>query len=292
MPPRRLASVADSLPGKTAPFAPFEWMLARRYLGSTRKETFISVISIISFIGIMLGVATLIIVMAVMNGFRTELLDRILGINGHLIVQPAHMELTDYDAVARRTEGVNGITMAFPLIEGEVLASSGPGGSGARVRGMREVDVKRLSGVGDTIQEGTLDGFDTEEGVAIGVGMADAMGLRVGDLLTLVSPEGNQTAFGVSPRVKAYPVNAIFQIGMNEYDSLFVFMPLEEAQLYFNMEGRASVVEAFVNDPDAVDEMRGTGGKRLSNGRSFSPHGNSATSPSSRRWKSNETSCS
>ncbi len=256
MPMQRPASVAEPLPGKTAPFAPFEWMLARRYLGSTRKETFISVISIISFIGIMLGVATLIIVMAVMNGFRTELLDRILGINGHLIVQPAHMELTDYDAVARRTEGVNGITMAFPLIEGEVLASAGPGGSGARVRGMREVDVKRLSGVGNTIQEGTLDGFDTAEGVAIGVGMADTMGLRVGDLLTLVSPEGNQTAFGVSPRVKAYPVVAIFEIGMNEYDSLFVFMPLEEAQLYFNMEDKASVIEAFVTDPDAVDDLR------------------------------------
>ena len=230
-------------------------MLARRYLGSRRKETFISVISIISFIGIMLGVMTLIIVMAVMNGFRTELLDRILGINGHLIVQPVHSSLTDYDAVARRIEGVDGVTMALPLIEGEVLASGGKGGSGARVRGMREKDIKRLPAVGNNIQQGTLDGFDESEGVAIGINMAENLGLGIGDSITLITPDGNQTAFGVSPRVKAYPVTAIFKMGMSEYDNIFVFLPLEEAQLYFNQEGTVNVVEVFVTDPDEVDEI-------------------------------------
>jgi lipoprotein-releasing system permease protein len=230
-------------------------MLARRYLGSRRKETFISVISAISFFGILLGVATLIIVMAVMNGFRTELLDRILGINGHLVAQPAHMALTDYDAVAERIETVDGVRIAFPLIEGEVLASAGAGGSGARVRGMREADIRRLPGVGENVVEGDWENFDAGEGVAIGTGMADTMGLNVGDLLTLVTPDGNQTAFGVSPRVKSYPVQAIFQIGMSEYDSVFVFMPLAEAQLYFNREGRADVIEVFVDDPDAVTGM-------------------------------------
>ncbi|MCJ8307695.1 MAG: lipoprotein-releasing ABC transporter permease subunit [Hyphomicrobiales bacterium] len=230
-------------------------MLARRYLGSRRKETFISVISVISFIGIMLGVMTLIIVMAVMNGFRTELLDRILGINGHLIVQPVHSPLTDYDAVAKRLEGIEGVTLALPLIEGEVLASGGRGGNGARVRGMREADLKRLPAVGTNVIEGTLDGFDESEGVAIGVNMATNLGLALGDFITLITPDGNQTAFGVSPRVKAYPVVAIFKMGMSEYDNIFAFMPLEEAQLYFNQEGQASVIEAFVEDPDNVVEM-------------------------------------
>ena len=249
-----LANKQD-LPGSTRPFAAFEWMLARRYLGSRRKETFISVISVISFIGIMLGVTTLIIVMAVMNGFRTELLDRILGINGHLVVQPVHSELTDYDAVAKRLESLEGITLALPLIEGEVLASGGKGGSGARVRGMRENDLKRLPAVGDKIVEGTLDGFDGADGVAIGVNMASNLGLALGDFITLITPDGNKTAFGVSPRVKAYPVVAIFKMGMSEYDNIFVFMPLKESQLYFNHEDTVSVIEAFVEDPDAVEEL-------------------------------------
>ena len=248
-------SVRSSLPGSTRPFAPFEWMLARRYLGSRRKETFISVISIISFVGIMLGVMTLIIVMAVMNGFRTELLDRILGINGHVIVQPVHSEFTDYDVVAKRLENLDQVTLALPLIEGEVLASGGRGGSGARVRGMREADVKRLPAVGDNIIQGSLDGFDASEGVAIGVNMADNLGIGLGDNITLITPDGNKTAFGVSPRVKAYPVVAIFKMGMSEYDNIFVFMPLEEAQLYFNQEGSVSVIEAFVEDPDTVSTM-------------------------------------
>ncbi|MEP1208327.1 MAG: lipoprotein-releasing ABC transporter permease subunit [Rhizobiaceae bacterium] len=230
-------------------------MLARRYLGSRRKETFISVISVISFIGIMLGVTTLIIVMAVMNGFRTELLDRILGINGHLVVQPVHSELTDYDSVTRQLELIDGITLALPLIEGEVLASGGRGGNGARVRGMRENDLKRLPAVGNNIIEGTLDDFEASEGVAIGVNMATNLGLGLGDYITLITPDGNKTAFGVSPRVKAYPVVAIFQMGMSEYDNIFVFMPLAEAQLYFNQENTVSVIEAFVEDPDAVVEL-------------------------------------
>ena len=233
-------------------------MLARRYLGSKRKETFISVISIISFVGIMLGVATLIIVMAVMNGFRTELLDRILGINGHFIVQPAHSELTDYDAVAKRLEGVDGVTMALPLIEGQVLASGGTGGSGALVRGMKASDIQRLSAIGDNIKQGTLDGFDTGEGVAIGARMADNLRIGLGENITLITPEGNVTAFGVAPRVKAYPVTAIFEMGMSEYDNTFVFMPMEEAQLYFNQEGQVSVIELFVTDPDLVGSLRQT----------------------------------
>ncbi|MCB1386107.1 MAG: lipoprotein-releasing ABC transporter permease subunit [Nitratireductor sp.] len=243
-------------PGKTRPFSAFEFMVAGRYLRARRKETFISVIAGISFAGIMLGVATLIIVMAVMNGFRAELLDRILGLNGHLIVSPVDGELTDYAEVASRLDGLEGVKLAMPLVEGQALVSNGPGGSGALVRGVREADIKQVASIAGTIRFGTLDGFDAGEGVAIGLRMANALGLRIGDLITLISPEGDVTPFGTTPRVKAYPVSAIFEVGMSEYDSTFVFMPFAEAQLYFNSEGRATVIEMYLDNPDTVDAMR------------------------------------
>lgn len=242
--------------GATPPFAAFERMLAGRYLRAKRRETFISVISGFSFLGITLGVATLIIVMAVMNGFRAELLDRILGLNGHLIVAPVDGELTDYNVVAARLNGVDGVKLAVPLIEGQALVSSGAGGSGALVRGLREEDIKQIPSIADNVRQGTLDGFGSQEGVAIGLRMANAMGLRVGDDITLISPEGDVTPFGTTPRVKAYPVSAIFEIGMSEYDSTFVFMPLTEAQLYFNSEGKVNVIELYVDDPDQVSALR------------------------------------
>ncbi len=242
--------------GSTRPFAAFEWLLAGRYLRAKRRETFISVISGFSFVGIMLGVATLIIVMAVMNGFRAELLDRILGLNGHIIVQPVDGDLTDYPDVAARLNGVDGVKLAIPLVEGQALVSSGPGGSGALVRGIRESDLKRVDSVAGNIREGTLEGFDTAEGVAIGIRMAKRMGLRLGDDIILISPEGDVTPFGTTPRVKAYPITAIFEVGMSEYDSTFVYMPLAEAQLYFNSEGTVNIIELFIDNPDEVQAMR------------------------------------
>lgn len=240
----------------STPFGGLEFMLAGRYLRSRRREAFISVISGFSFVGIMLGVATLIIVMAVMNGFRAELLDRILGLNGHLIVSPVDGELNDYAVVAERINRLENVTLAVPLIEGQALVSSGAGGSGALVRGVREEDIKRIESVAGNLRWGTLDGFDTGEGVAIGQRMANNLGLLLGDSITLISPEGDVTPFGTTPRVKAYPVTAIFEIGMSEYDATFVFMPLNEAQLYFNAENRVDLVEVFITDPDAIAEMR------------------------------------
>ncbi len=232
-------------------------MVAWRYLRSRRKETVISVIASISFVGIMLGVATLIIVMAVMNGFRAELLSRILGINGHLIVQPIDSPLHDYDELTTRFEAVNGVRAAIPLVEGQTLASGRVGaGTGALVRGIREVDIPKLDLVAKSVQQGTFDGFDAAEGVAIGTRMADNLGLSLGDSLTLISPDGDITPLGTTPRVKAYPVVAMFEIGMSEYDSSIVFLPLTEAQLYFNSEGIVQTVEIFADDPDAVDELR------------------------------------
>jgi len=239
------------------PFSAFERMVAWRYLRSRRKETVISVIASISFFGIMLGVATLIIVMAVMNGFRAELLNRILGVNGHLILQPADLPLEDYDAIAKRIDAIPGVKYAIPQIDGQVLASGAAGpGTGAMVRGIRGGDLGRLSLVADNIRQGSLEGFDAGEGVAIGRRMADNLGLVLGDRITLVSPEGDETPFGTTPRVKAYPVAAIFEVGMSEYDAAIIYMPLAEAQLYFNMENQVQSVEIFVDDPDDVDRLK------------------------------------
>src|SRR5665811_498577 len=198
-------------PNGTRPFSPFEWMLSLRYLRARRKEGFISVIAGFSFLGIMLGVATLIIVMAVMNGFRAELLDRILGLNGHLIVQPIDGELSDYVEISARLNGVEGVKLAIPLIEGQALVSSGHGGSGALVRGVREADLKKITSVANNIRQGTLDGFDDAEGVAVGTRLAANLGLGLGDDITLISPEGDVTPFGTTPRVKAYPIKALFE---------------------------------------------------------------------------------
>ena len=248
---------AAAKPAGSGPFSVFERMVAWRYLRSKRKETVISVIASISFLGIMLGVATLIVVMAVMNGFRAELLTRILGINGHLIVQPIDMPLDDYAAVADRINAVRGVKYAVPLVDGQVLASGNIGaGTGALVRGVRGDDLGKLSIVAGNIKQGSIVGFDNSEGVAIGQRMADSLGLALGDLITLISPDGDVTPLGTTPRVKAYPVVAVFEVGMSEFDASVIFMPFSEAQLYFNMEGRAQTIEIFVDDPDGIDALR------------------------------------
>jgi lipoprotein-releasing system permease protein len=243
--------------GGAGPFSVFERMVAWRYLRSRRKEAFISVIASISFAGIMLGVATLIIVMAVMNGFRAELMTRILGINGHLIMQPVDSALNDYAETAARIAGVPGVRMAMPLVEGQTLASGNIGaGTGALVRGIRGDDLGKLDLVANNIRQGSLVGFDQSEGVAIGSRMAQNLGLVLGDNITLISPDGDVSPLGTTPRVKAYPIVAVFEIGMSEYDSTIIFMPFAEAQLYFNMENEAQTIEIFVDDPDGIDALR------------------------------------
>ncbi|NML74012.1 lipoprotein-releasing ABC transporter permease subunit [Rhizobium sp. S-51] len=239
------------------PFSAFERMVAWRYLRARRKEAFISVIAGFSFVGIMLGVATLIIVMAVMNGFRTELISRILGINGHMIVQPVDGPLENYAELATKFAAVPGVTMALPLVEGQTLASGRAGaGTGALVRGIRPEDVTKLKTVSTNIRAGDLVGFAAGQGVLVGSRMAADLGITAGDTITLVSPEGDVTPLGVNPRVKAYPVSGIFEIGMSEYDSSIIYMPLEEAQLYFNAEGIVQSIELFVSNPDDVDALR------------------------------------
>src|SRR4029078_4081346 len=172
----------------TRPFSPFEWMLSLRYLRARRKEAFISVIAGFSFLGIMLGVATLIIVMAVMNSFRKELLGKILGLNGHLLVQPLESPLTDYQAVAERISKLDGIRLAVPIVEGQALASSPFNAAGVLVRGLRGSGLRGLATIANNIKQGTLGGFDQGQGVVIGRRLADQLTLRAGDSITLVSP--------------------------------------------------------------------------------------------------------
>jgi lipoprotein-releasing system permease protein len=243
-------------PTGTHPFAPFEWMLSLRYLRARRREGFISVIAGFSFLGIMLGVATLIIVMAVMNGFRQELLSKILGLNGHLLIQPLESPLTDYAAVADRISKVDGVYLAAPLVEGQALASSPFNASGVVVRGMLGADLSKLSQISSNIKQGTLDGFDNGQGLAIGRRLAEQLSVRAGDNITLVSPRGAVTPMGTTPRIKAYKIAAVFEIGMSEYDSAFVFMPLSEAQAYFNRAGDVTAIEIYTDDPDHIDRFR------------------------------------
>ncbi|HEV2630426.1 MAG TPA: lipoprotein-releasing ABC transporter permease subunit [Pseudolabrys sp.] len=243
-------------PQGTRPFSPFEWMLSLRYLRARRKEGFISVIAGFSFLGIMLGVATLIIVMAVMNGFRHELLDKILGLNGHLLIQPLEKPLTDWADVASRIDKVRGIKLAAPIVEGQALASSPFNAGGVLIRGIRLQDLEKLPSIAKNIKQGTLANFDSGQGVAIGRRLADQLSLRAGDNITLVAPRGAVTPMGTTPRIKIYKVAAVFEIGMSEYDSAMVFMPLKEAQAYFNRAGDVTAIEVYTDNPDNVDSYR------------------------------------
>jgi lipoprotein-releasing system permease protein len=238
----------------THPFAPFEWMLSLRYLRARRKDGFISVIAFFSFLGIVLGVANLIVVMAVMNGFRQELLEKILGLNGHLLVQPLESPLTDWQAVADRLAAAPGVRLAAPIVEGQALASSPFNASGVLVRGIRGTDLTKLGLVSSNLKFGTLEGFDEGQGIAIGKRLADQLSLRVGDSITLVAPRGAVTPMGTTPRIKAYKVAAIFEIGMSEYDAAFVFMPLPEAQAYFNRAGDVTAIEIYTDNADKVND--------------------------------------
>ncbi len=239
------------------PFSGFERLVAWRYLRSRRKEASISVIAGFSLVGIMLGVAALIIVMAVMNGFRAELFKQILGFNGHVVVQPIDSPLNDYADLAKKFSAVPGVTMALPLVEGETLASGrGGSGTGALVRGIRSEDLTKLKSVSDHIVSGDMVGFASGQGVLVGSRLARQLGLTVGDQITLTAPDGDVTPFGVNPRVKAYTISGIFEVGMSEYDSSVVFMPLEEAQVFFNAEGIVEKIELFITNPDDVDQLR------------------------------------
>ena len=235
-------------------FNAFERMVAFRYLRARRQEGFVSVIAIFSLLGIALGVATLIIVMSVMNGFRADLLARILGLNGDLGVHALSGGLPDFDAAAQKVREIPGVTRVTPIVEGQVMATSEGGAAGALVRGIRPDDLRSLPLLADHIIQGSLADF-SDDGVAVGGRLARRLGLAVGSPITLLSPEGTATAFGTMPRVKTYHVVALFNVGMYEYDNSFIYAPLDAAQLFFRLPEAVSSLEVFTADPDRVREQ-------------------------------------
>ncbi len=237
-------------------FGPFERAIAARYLRARRGERFVSVIAGFSLIGIALGVATLIIVMSVMNGFRGELLGRILGLNGHLGIYAAGEPMRDFDAIAARVRGLPGVVAALPVVEGQALLTTDRGGAlGGLVRGMRQEDLRALHVVSDNIRAGSLDNFKGDDAVAIGIGLAQRLDLGIGGKITLISPQGSATAVGTMPRIRAYTVAAIFQVGFNEADTSFVYLPLDAAQIFFQVRKAATQIEVMVRDPDHVSAV-------------------------------------
>jgi len=239
-------------------FSAFEWSMAARYLRARRREGFISVIAWFSLIGIALGVATLIIVMSVMNGFRTELLNRILGLNGHVVVQAYGLPIQDYEAIAERIRRQEGVDQVIPMIENQVMATAKGRAIGAVVRGITPEAFQQKKILTENLIAGDVKNFKAGRGVFIGTHMAANLGLRLGDKIVLVSPQGTVTPFGSVPRSKAYLVAGIFKVGMYEYDSSFAFLPLSDAQIYFRMKQKVSAIEAFIDNINDAGVLRDT----------------------------------
>ncbi|MEQ1753144.1 MAG: lipoprotein-releasing ABC transporter permease subunit [Micropepsaceae bacterium] len=243
----------------TRPFSYFELLLAGRYLRARRQEGWISVVTIFSMLGIMLGVATLIIVMSVMNGFRAEIMAKILGFRGHYMIQSAGGTLENWESIAARLSKVEGVTRATPFVEGQALATGGGMSPGVVVRGVRSADILKIRLVADSLKPGVLQRFQADnDSVLVGESLANNMGLQQGMDITLLAPRGNVTPFGVTPRQKKYRIAGTFKVGMSLYDANMIFMPMQEAQEYFNKGRGASGIEVMVAKPDQVDAMRGT----------------------------------
>lgn len=244
--------------GAAKPFSAWEVDLALRYLRAKRKEGGVALISVISFIGIMLAVAVLIIVMSVMNGFRAELLDRILGFNGHAYIQGSVLSAPDKDAAVERLRAVPGVEQVAPITENQAIVI-GAGGlvQGGVVRGLDRRSLEETKLVSDNIVSGSIANFGRGEyggdEVVVGKGLAQSLGLRPGDPITIISPTGGSTAFGSAPLRKTYTVGALFAVGMSQYDQIYLYMPLEQAQLFFGKEGLWDGVEIVLDDPDQVD---------------------------------------
>ena len=237
-------------------FSKFERMVAGRYLRAKRKEGFISVITAFAFTGIALGVATLIIVMSVMNGFRTELLNRILGINGHIgIMAPSSYPFNNYEAAVKEISEMEHITLAVPLIENQLLVTAGKSAEGAMVRGIRGEDMLRKEALAKAVEKVDMDYFEGDK-VIMGIRLARKMGVVEGDKITLLSPNGKVTAFGTVPRMKAYQVIGMLDSGMYEYDANFIFMPLDTAQVYFGLGKAVTNIDITIDDDKYLNAVR------------------------------------
>ncbi len=238
-------------------FKPVERLLAFRYLRARREEGFISVIAWFSFAGITLGVATLIIVMSVMNGFRTELINRILGLNGHIGVFSATSEpLTDYNRVALKLAEFPNVIAATPQVQGQVMASSARAQTGAVVRGVSWSDLAARKPLWDSLSQQAIAAFRDDKHILIGETMAFRLGLKIGDKMTLLSASGRTTAFGSIPSKRTFTIGGLFKVGMHEYDNSFIFMPLSEAQVFFHLPDAVSGIEVYSDAPLKIELLR------------------------------------
>ncbi|MBQ5516232.1 MAG: lipoprotein-releasing ABC transporter permease subunit [Acetobacter sp.] len=236
-------------------FGFFERAVASRYLYAQRGERFVSIIAIFSLIGIALGVATLIIVMAVMNGFRSDLLSRILGLNGDMMIYGAGRTISDYEAIAKKVRVVPGVVSVTPMIEGQVLVSANGYNTGGIVHGLTPQGLRGLTAVSSSIVDGSLDSFGRDNSIVVGVTLAEHAGLSVGSRVTLISPDGAATAFGTVPRVRAYRIVAIFDAGVNDYNSSVVFIPMHAAQIYFQMPKQVTQLSIMTTSAENVQAV-------------------------------------
>lgn len=237
-------------------FSKLEFLIAWRYLRSKRKEGFISVIAIFSFVGIMIGVATLIIVMSVMNGFRYELVNRILGINSHLTIYSHAHQIADYEKILTEIKKIPGVKFANPLVESQAMLSTPNKNLGGLIKGIKLEDLKNKTLVSKNITAGNLEKLANKNSVIIGSAVAQNMNLHVGDALKIISAETNETLIGAIPRVKTYEVAGVFDSGLYEYDSTTVFMNFNMAQIHFRFPQAASAIEVFAEDPLHLDEIK------------------------------------
>jgi lipoprotein-releasing system permease protein len=238
-------------------FGSFERTVAGRYLRARKGERFVSIIAVFSLVGIALGVATLIVVTSVMSGFQAELVSRILGVNGHITVEAyAGQKLTDYADLGSRIKAIPGVVSVTPVLDGQVLLSTNNGGArGGLARGIIQQDLDALHPISDHIVAGSLKDFTGDDAVAVGIGLANSYRLHVGDPLTLISPQGAATAFGSIPRVRAYKVVAIFDAGLNDYNTSVVFLPLAAAQVFFQKGDAVTGIEIRLTDPQLVGQV-------------------------------------
>ena len=236
-------------------FSALEWQIAGRYLRARRSDSFISVIAGISFLGIMLGVATLIVVMAVMTGFRADLLERILGVNGHATIRAYETSYKDRDALIARLEKIDGVVLVTPLLDGQAMLSAGDAVRGVLVRGLPVDKLKQLPSLKGSVLAGSFDDLNEKGRIAIGARLAERYGFGVGDKLSLISPRGTITPFGTAPRLKQFEIAAIFRIGLSEYDLNFTFVSMAEAGRFFGLNDNQGAVDIILDDPDRIDAL-------------------------------------
>lgn len=237
-------------------FSKLEFLIAFRYLKSKRKEGFISVTAVFSFVGIMIGVATLIIVMSVMNGFREELIDRILGINSHLTIYSRSHQISDYETLLEEVRKIPGIKYSNPIVESQAMLSSKSKNMGGLVKGVKLEDLENKKLIAENIVAGSIDSISDKNTVLIGSGIAQNMNLKIGDSVRVIAAEVNETIIGVIPRIKTYQVGGVFESGLYEYDSTTIFMNFGMTQTHFKFPESVSGIEIFVDDVTHLDNVK------------------------------------